>query len=90
MKVYTGNGCIDPPLLTSALVECEWPTSQLGRFIPGERAHLTAWIGVSVGSSSGLAGVERRQFMTLPEVELRYLGRSVRSQFAYRLRYHGS
>jgi hypothetical protein len=34
--------------------------------------------------------VEKRKFLTLPELELRPLGRPARSQSLYRLRYPGS
>jgi hypothetical protein len=40
--------------LTSALVEGEWLVSRPGRFIPGERASSTHWIGSWVGPGAGL------------------------------------
>jgi hypothetical protein len=39
---------------------------------------------------TGLEDVERRTFLTLPELELRLFGRPARSQSLYRLRYPGS
>jgi hypothetical protein len=39
---------------------------------------------------SGLDDVEKRKFLTLPGLELRPLGRSVRRQLLYRLSYPGS
>jgi hypothetical protein len=43
-----------------------------------------------VGLRTGLDVVEKRKFLTLPELELRPLGRPDRSQSLYRLRYPGS
>jgi hypothetical protein len=40
-----------------------------------------------VGPRAGLDDVEKRNFLTLPRLELRPLGRPVRSQSLYRLRY---
>jgi hypothetical protein len=39
---------------------------------------------------AGLDDMEERKFLTLPELELRPLGRLARSQSLYRLRYPGS
>jgi hypothetical protein len=77
-------------LFTSALVGGEWSASRPGRFIPGERALGTHWIRGWVGRRAGLDGVEKRKFLTLPELELQHLGRLARSQSLYRLRYPGS
>jgi hypothetical protein len=43
-----------------------------------------------VGPTAGLDDVEERKFLTLPGLEFRPLGGSVRSQSLYRLRYPGS
>jgi hypothetical protein len=43
-----------------------------------------------VGPRKGLDDVEKRQFLTVPGLELRPLGHPVRSQSLYRLRYPGS
>jgi hypothetical protein len=43
-----------------------------------------------VGPRAGLDDVEKRKFLTLPELELRLLGRPARSQSLYRLSYPGS
>jgi hypothetical protein len=43
-----------------------------------------------VDSRVGLDDVEKRQFLTLPGLEVRPLGRPARSQSLYRLRYPGS
>jgi hypothetical protein len=43
-----------------------------------------------VGPRAGLDDVEKRKFLTLPGLELRPLGRQVRSQSLYRLRHPGS
>jgi hypothetical protein len=76
--------------LTSALVGCEWSASRIGRFIPGEKAPGTHWIGGSVGPRTGLNNVEKRKFLTPLGLELRPLGRPARRQSLYRLRYPGS
>jgi hypothetical protein len=68
--------------LTSALVGGELSPSRPGRFTPG-----THWIGSWVGLSAGLEDVKKRKFLTLPGLELRPLGRAVRSQSLYRLSY---
>jgi hypothetical protein len=59
-------------------------------FTPGERAPGTHWIGDWVDPRAGLDDVEKRKFLILPGLELRPLGRPVRSQSLYRLRYPGS
>jgi hypothetical protein len=70
------------------LVVGEWSASRHGRFTPGERAPRTHWIGGWVDSRAGLDDVEKRKFFTLPELELRRLGRPARSQSLYRLHYY--
>jgi hypothetical protein len=57
-----------------------------GRFILGETALGTLWIGGWVVPRVGLDGTEKRQFLTLPGSELR----PARSQSLYRLSYRGS
>jgi hypothetical protein len=57
---------------------------------PGERAHGIHWIGGWVDSIVGLDDMEKRKFLTLPELELQPLGRPARSQLLYRLSYPGS
>jgi hypothetical protein len=84
------RGCIDPRILTSALVGGEWSASHHGRFNPRGKSPGTHWIGSWVGPSSGLDDVEKRQFFTLPGLELLSLGRPARSQSLYRLRCLGS
>jgi hypothetical protein len=74
---------------TSALVGGEWSVSRPGRFTPGERApgtHLIGW----VDPRAGLDDVEKRKFLTLSGLELRFFGHPTRSQSLYRLRYPGS
>jgi hypothetical protein len=68
----------------------EWSASLPGLFIHGERAAGTHWIGGWVGPRAGLDDVEKRQFLTLPRLNLRPLGRPDRSQSLYRLSYPGS
>jgi hypothetical protein len=76
--------------VTSALVGDEWSASRPGRFSLGERAPRTHRKGGWVGPTTGLDDVEKRKFLTLPELELRPLGLPARSQLLYRLSYPGS
>jgi hypothetical protein len=66
--------------LTSAVVGGEWSASHPGRFIPGERAPGTHWIG----------GWAPEPFWTLQGLELLSLCRTACSQSLYRLSYRGS
>jgi hypothetical protein len=79
MKTYGGVDVQTHVFLTSALVGGEWSASRSGRFIPASH-----WIGVWVGLIAGL--MTWRQFLTLPGLKLRPLGRPARSQSLYRLR----
>jgi hypothetical protein len=60
MKTYRGVEvrCIAPPFLTSALDAGEWSAWSPDRFIPGESASFTHWIGGCVGPRAGLDAVE--------------------------------
>jgi hypothetical protein len=69
-----GSGCIDHTFLTSVLVGGEWSASRPDRFTPGEKTG-THWIEGWVGPRAGLDNVEQRQFLLLPGLELRPLGR---------------
>jgi hypothetical protein len=53
-------------LFTSALEGVEWSASRVGRFIP-----RTNWIGDWVDPRGDMDAVEKRKFLTLPELELR-------------------
>jgi hypothetical protein len=95
MKHYTmvTYGGVDVEIhvfLTSPLAGGEWSASRLGRFIHGERAPGTHWIGGWVDPRARLDNTEKRKFLTLPGLELRSLSRSARRQSLYRLRYPGS
>jgi hypothetical protein len=68
--------------LTSALGGGEWSASQLCRFTSGE--------GAWMGPRTGMVAVERRKILCPPGLELRPLGRPVRSQSRCQLRYSGS
>jgi hypothetical protein len=48
--------------LSSALVGGEWSASHPGRFIPGERATGTHWIGGWMGPRVGLDDMEKGKF----------------------------
>jgi hypothetical protein len=61
-----------------------------GHFTPGDKAAGTHRIGGWVDSRVGVDNVEKRKFLTLPELELRHLGHPARSQSLYRLRYPSS
>jgi hypothetical protein len=68
--------------LTSALVGSEWLALPSGKRVPG-----THWIGGWLDPRTGLDDVQKRQFLTLSELELQPLGRPARSQSLYRLHY---
>jgi hypothetical protein len=53
------SGGIALPFLPSAIDGGDWSASLHGRFIPGERAPGTHWIGGWVGPTVGLENVER-------------------------------
>jgi hypothetical protein len=77
MQAYE-SGCIDPHFLD--LGTSWWfSTSRPGRFTPGKRAPDTHWIGGWVDLRAGLHDLEKRKFLTPPELELRPLGRPGRS-----------
>jgi hypothetical protein len=88
MKAYGGVD-VYIHILTSALLGGEWSTSGPGRFSPGKRALGIYWIGGWVGPRAGLEDIEKRKFLTLPELERRPLGHPARSQSLYRLCYPG-
>jgi hypothetical protein len=73
MKTYEGVDLYIHIFLTSALAGGEWSASRPGRFTPSERDPGTRWIGGWVGPSAGLDDVEKRKFLTLPELEPRPL-----------------
>jgi hypothetical protein len=58
--------------------------------LPGKEPPSTPWIGCWLGPKCGLGDVEMRKYLTLPELQLRPLGRPAHSQALYRLRYPGS
>jgi hypothetical protein len=68
-----------------ALLRGEWSTSCPGRFTPGERAHGTHWIGGWVRPRADLDDVEKRNYLTLPGLELRTISHPPRNQLLYRL-----
>jgi hypothetical protein len=85
MKVYGGVDLQIHIFLTTAFVGGEWSASRPGRF-----THGTHWIEGWVSPRTGLDDVEKRRFLTLPELELGSLGRPARSLSLYRMRYSGS
>jgi hypothetical protein len=76
--------------LTSTPVGSEWSASRPDRFAPRERVPGTTWIGGWVGPRASLDNMEKRKFLTLPELELRPFSRPAHSHTLYRLRYRGS
>jgi hypothetical protein len=72
--------------LTWALVGGEWSASRPCHFTPGERAPGTHW----VDTRASLDELEKRKFLPPPGLKLRPIGRPVRSQSLYRLRYPSS
>jgi hypothetical protein len=87
MKTYGGVYLEIYVFLTSAFVGGEWSASRPVRFTPGERAPGTHWIRDWVDPRASLDNVEKRNFLTLPGLELQLVGRPARSQSLYRLRY---
>jgi hypothetical protein len=61
--------------LTSALAGGEWSASRPGRFTPGVRTPGSYWIGGWVDPRDDLDDFQKREFLTLPGLELRTLGR---------------
>jgi hypothetical protein len=79
MKTYGGVDVQIHIFLTSALVGGEWSNSRPGRYIPGERAPGTHWIGGWLDFKASLDDLEKRKFLTLTGLELWTLGRPGRS-----------
>jgi hypothetical protein len=69
----------------SALVGGEWSVSRPGHFTRWEAAPGTHCIKGWVDRRADLDDVEERKFLTLPELELRPIGRPTRTQSLYRL-----
>jgi hypothetical protein len=70
MKAYVGMGVYIYIFFTFALVGGEWSASCLGRFTPRETIPGTYKIGGWVDPRAGLDDVEKRKFLTLPELKL--------------------
>jgi hypothetical protein len=85
-----GGGCIDPHFLDLG-TSWKWVVSFTPRpFYPREKSPGAHWTGGWVDPRAGLDDVEKRKFLTLPELELRPLDRPARNQSLYRLSYPGS
>jgi hypothetical protein len=80
MKAYGGMNVQIHIFLATALAGGEWSALGLGRFTPGEKAPGTHWIGCWVDTRAGLDDMHKRKLLTLPELELRPLGRPACSQ----------
>jgi hypothetical protein len=70
---------VTPLFLTSALDGGESSASRFGRITSGERDLVTHWTGGWADPRAGLDEVEKREFLTLPGLELRPLRRPFRS-----------
>jgi hypothetical protein len=70
MKAYGGVDVWIHIFLTSALAGGEWSDSRRSRFIPGEGALGTNWIGGWVDPRASLDDMEKRKSLTLPGLEL--------------------
>jgi hypothetical protein len=77
MKTHGGVDVWIHAFLTSALIG-EWSDSRTGRFTLGVH-----WTGGWVGPIAGLDDMETSQFLTLPGLVLRPLGRPTHSQLLY-------
>jgi hypothetical protein len=66
-----GSGDIAPPFLTPTLDGGGWSASGPGRFIHGETASGTNWIGGWMGSGTGLEAFEKRKIFPLPGMKHR-------------------
>jgi hypothetical protein len=80
------SGGIAPCILNLPLFGGEWSASRPCRFIPGDRAPGTHWIGGWMGPQkwSGLRR-EEKILELQPGLELQPLGRPARSQLLHRL-----
>jgi hypothetical protein len=83
MKAYGGVDLYSHIFLISTLAGGEWSASRPCRFTPGERTPGTRWGEGWLNSTAGLDDAEKKIFLTLPGLELRPLGRPVRSQSLY-------
>jgi hypothetical protein len=90
MKAYEGVDVLVHIIFTSALVGGEWSAPRPGRFSPRKRAPGNHWLGGWMGPRTDLGCMEKRNFLTVPGLELRILGLPARSQSLHRLRYPGS
>jgi hypothetical protein len=62
---------VKPTFWPRQQVGCERSASRSGRFTPRERDPSTHWIWGCVVPRAGLDDMEKRNFLTLPEMELR-------------------
>jgi hypothetical protein len=90
MKAYVGMDVYIHIFLTSALAGGELSVSRPSRFTPGERAPGTHWLGGWMDPRACQGDLEKRKFLTLPELELRPIRRPARRQSLYRPRYPDS
>jgi hypothetical protein len=67
-----GGGGIAPSILNPGIDRDEWSASRPDRFIPGESAPATHWIGVLVSPRASVDAVaRRRKSIPLPGIEPR-------------------
>jgi hypothetical protein len=73
MKAYGGVIVYINIFLTSVLVGDEWSGSLSSLLTAGERTPGTQWVGGWMGLRASLDDVEKKQFLTVPGLELRPL-----------------
>jgi hypothetical protein len=71
MKTQEGVNLDTHVFVISALVGGEWSSSRPGRFTRGERALGTHWIGGWANPRACLDDVQKRNFWTIPGLEIR-------------------
>jgi hypothetical protein len=80
MKAYKEVDVEIHVFLTYAPIGWKWSTSHSCRFTPGEPAPRANWVGGWVDPRTGIDDMEKWNFLNVPELELRSLGRPARSQ----------
>jgi hypothetical protein len=76
------SGDIAPPFLTSALDGGEWSISLPCRFIPADTGPCTRRVGGWMGHTAGLDVMEKKEILSLLEIEPCLLGHPARSLIA--------
>jgi hypothetical protein len=61
-----------------ALAEDDWSVSHPGRITPGERSPLYSLLGGWLDPRAGLDDIEKRKFLTVSGIEIRYIDYAIR------------